>query len=224
MPDPAPVQVDPGIPGASARREFERRRTKREEDVRRRHPRLGAVILAFTEERTTTKVWDTGAIGEEALGARLNEQSGETLKVLHDRRIPGTRANIDHLAVTPRGVWVIDAKRYKDKRPRLKVEGGLVRPRVETLLVGDRDQTKLVDGMTRQVGVVRALLADDVPVRGVLCFIEADWPLLEGPFETRSVQVVWPKRLYKWLAEEGPHTPDEIASIHETLALGLPPA
>jgi hypothetical protein len=35
--------------------------------------------------------------------------------VLHDRRIPGSRANIDHIAIAATGVWVIDSKRYKRK-------------------------------------------------------------------------------------------------------------
>jgi hypothetical protein len=66
-----------------------------------------------------------GAVGEERLGGRLIELAGESLRVLHDRRIPGSRANIDHLAVTPTGIWVIDAKKYKG-RPQLKVDGGII--------------------------------------------------------------------------------------------------
>ncbi|WP_249934607.1 nuclease-related domain-containing protein [Microbacterium ulmi] len=31
---------------------------------------------------------------------------------MHDRRIRGTRANIDHIVIGPPGVWVIDAKRW----------------------------------------------------------------------------------------------------------------
>ncbi|GAA1928754.1 nuclease-related domain-containing protein [Nocardioides marmoribigeumensis] len=217
-PDPSPAELDCGTPGASARREYERRRTKREDDVRGRHPKLGGLILALSDERRTTRVWDTGALGEEALGSRLNELAGDRLKVLHDRRIPRTRANIDHLAVTPTGIWVIDAKRYKGKRPALKVEGGILRPRVEKLMVGGRDSTKLIDGMTHQVEVVRGIVGDEVPVRGVLCFLEADWPLLEGSFETRSVHVVWPRRLYKWLRQDGPLEPPEIAQRHRALA------
>ena len=34
--------VDPGTAGASARREFERRKTAREERIRAKHPKLGA--------------------------------------------------------------------------------------------------------------------------------------------------------------------------------------
>ena len=99
--------------------------------------------------------------------------------------IPGSRTNIDHLAVTPTGVYVIDAKKYRG-RPHLKVEGGLLRPRVEKLLVGTRNCTALVDGVNKQVAVVRKHLDDTVPIHGVLCFVEADWPLFGGSFTTRG--------------------------------------
>src|SRR5690606_40342596 len=91
----------------------------------------------------------------ELLGARLADLTQRGVRLLHDRRIPGTRANIDHIAVGPTGVHVIDAKRYKG-RPSLRVEGGLLRPRVEKLLVGSRDCTRLVEGGHKQVGLVRS--------------------------------------------------------------------
>jgi hypothetical protein len=31
---------------------------------------------------------------------------------VHDRRVPGCKAIIDHIAVSPGGVYVIDAKKY----------------------------------------------------------------------------------------------------------------
>jgi hypothetical protein len=217
-----PEAIDAGTPGASARREFERRQAKRETRIREKHPKLGGLILAVTDDPQSTTAWDTGALGEERLGHRLNELSSDTMRVLHDRRIPGTRANIDHLAVTPTGIYVIDAKKYKD-RPSLKVEGGILRPRTEKLLVGTRDQTKLVDGVLKQVDVVRAIVGDAIPVTGVLCFIEADWPLIGGAFTTRGVDVLWPRKLYPRLTTEGSIASD-IEDLHRRLASALPPA
>jgi hypothetical protein len=213
--------VEAGTPGSSARREFERRRVKRVARICAKHPRLGGFILAVTDEQQSITAWDTGARGEERLGARLNELASETLRVLHDRRIPQTRANIDHLAVAPSGIYVIDAKKYQG-RPRLRVEGGLLRPRIEKLLVGSRDCTKLVDGVLKQVGVVRDLLDDDIPIHGVLCFVEADWPLVGGAFTTRGVQVVWPKKLVAILQTAGALEAEPLADIHRTLAGALP--
>ena len=157
------------------------------------------------------------------LGGRLNQFASETLRLLHDRRVPGGRANIDHLAVTPTGVYVIDAKKYNG-RPYLKIEGGLFRPRVERLLVGTRDCTKLVDGVLKQVDVVRGLLRDEVPVHGVLCFVDADWPLIGGAFTTRGVLAVWPRKLYPKLQAEGPLGVEALAEIHPKLAHALPAA
>lgn len=199
-----PDPIDPGTPGASARREYESRKAKREARIREKHPKLGGLILAVTDESQSTTAWDTGAIGEERFGQKLNKLASDTVRILHDRRIPGTRANIDHIAVTPTGVDVIDPKRYQG-RPTLKVEGGILRPRTEELLVGTRDRTKLVDGVLNQVDLVRAIVVDDVPVTGVLFFIEAEWPLIGGAFSTRGVEVLWPKKLYPRLTAAGPY-------------------
>lgn len=199
-PGDEPSANESGVAGSSARREYERRKAKDEEKLREKWGHFGGLAVALSDERQHTKSWDRGAIGEERLGARLNALAADGLAVLHDRRIPGSKANIDHIAITPGGIWVIDAKRYKG-RPELKIEGGILRPRVERLLVGRRDCTKLVDGVLKQVDVVRDLVGD-VPVTGVLCFIEADWPLIGGAFSTRAVHVLWPKRLAKMLAEE----------------------
>jgi len=215
--------VEAGTPGASARREFERRKAKREERTRTRHPKIGGLIIALSDDPQSTKAWDTGALGEERLGHRLNELGSHPLRVLHDRRIPGSRANIDHIAVTPTGVFVIDAKKYKG-RPHLKVEGGFMRPRVEKLLVGTRDCTKVVDGVLKQVDIVRGIMGDQLPVHGVLCFVEADWPLFGGTFTTRGVQALWPMKLYPQLEAEGPVTADVIGWIHRRLAQALPVA
>ena len=219
--DPAVVEVvESGTAGASARREFQRRKAKREERIRTKHPKLGGLMLAVSDEQQSTTAWDMGALGEERLGKGLDRLASDTLRLLHDRQIPRSKANIDHLAVTASGVYVIDAKKYRG-RPHLKIEGGLVRPRVERLLVGSRDCTKLVDGVLKQVDVVRGLLDDDVPVHGVLCFVEADWPLIGGTFTTRGVQSLWPRKLYPKLQAEGPFTADTVAEIHRKLAHAL---
>jgi len=100
----------------------------------------------FDDPQSTT-AWATGAVGEQRLGEMLAGIAGSTVRVLHDRRIPKTTANIDHLVVCSSGVFVVDAKRYQDARPELRVEGGLFHPRQELLIVGGRDRTKLVEGM-----------------------------------------------------------------------------
>lgn len=214
-----------GAAGASARREFERRKARREDRIRGKHPRIGRVILALSEEPQSTRAWDQGAIGEERLGHRLDGLVDDGVAILHDRRIPKTRANIDHIAVTSNGVWVIDAKRYKG-RPTLRVEGGILRPRVERLLVGRRDCTKLVDGVAKQMALVTDALAAQglmAPVKGALAFVDADWPLVGGSFTVCGVHVLWPKRLAKMLVEPGDEVAD-VTAVHQALARRFPPA
>lgn len=219
---PPPV-ADAGTPGGSARREYERRRAKREARVRARFPKYGGLLLALTDDAQSTTAWKTGARGEEALGKGLNKLTPGGVRLLHDRRIPGSRANIDHIAVAATGIYVIDAKHYKGQ-PRPKVEGGLLSPRVEKLMVGGRDCSKLVDGVLKQVDAVRAIVGQDIPVQGVLCFVGADWPMIGGSFATRHVVAVWPRKLFTALVKEGPIALEDVERMHAALAAGLPPA
>ncbi|MFS2028971.1 MULTISPECIES: nuclease-related domain-containing protein [unclassified Curtobacterium] len=186
--------------GASAQREYDRRRARDDATIRSTWGvgRIGTIAVALSSERQSTAAWRSGAVGEAEVGRRLDAIASEHVVVLHDRRIPGSRANIDHIVVTRAGVWVVDAKHYRGKRPRLVVEGGLFRPRVEKLVVGG-DRTKLVDGVLRQVALVRELV-DPVPMHGALCFVGADWPLVGGSFIVRGVEVCWPGKIAKRLA------------------------
>src|SRR5688572_1738334 len=89
-PEVAPPDVaspEPGTAGASARREFERRKDARERRIRESHPKLGGLILALSDDPQSTTAWERGAIGEELLAERLHDLP-DTFRVLHDRRIP----------------------------------------------------------------------------------------------------------------------------------------
>lgn len=222
--EPIAGETSPGVAGSSARREHERRVAKREERIRSKHPRLGGLILALSDDPQTTKAWATGAVGEERLGRRLDAAAGPLVRVLHDRGILRSRANLDHLVVGASGVFVVDAKRYQG-RPHRVVEGGFFTPRTEKLLVGRRDCTRLVDAGLKQADLVRGALADDtVVVHSVLCFIEADWPLLGGDFMLRGVAVTWPKKLAATIARPGPLTEQQVTAVHQRLAAAFPPA
>jgi hypothetical protein len=224
---PTPVAPEFGTAGASARREYERRHDKRETRIRTEHPRLGGVILALTEDPQTTQAWAKGARGERLLGEQLEKLVASGIPILHDRRVPGTKANIDHIGVGAGGVVIVDAKRYTGA-PALKIEGGLFSPRVERLMVGRRDCTKLVEGMKWQIEVVSAVLAQnglgEVPVAGALCFVGADWPLIGGAFEIDGVHVFWPQKAGALLRRPGSIDSDTAQSIARLLAAELPAA
>ncbi|MCR6647279.1 MAG: NERD domain-containing protein [Cellulomonas sp.] len=221
------MEVDAGHAGSSARREYERRSAAREKRIRDAHPRLGGLILAVSDEPQSTTAWARGARGEELLGQRLDGLTAQGVRVLHDRRIPRTKANIDHIAVSATGVWVIDAKRYTG-RPTLRVDGGIIRPRTTRLTVGSRDCTKLVEGVQRQVGLVTAALSaaglGDIRVHGELCFVQADWPLIGGAFQIDGVDVLWPKKLADLLVAPGSLDPDVVEAAHRALASAFPVA
>jgi hypothetical protein len=219
--------VTTGIAGASARREHERRVAKREDRIRKAHPKLGGFILAVSDEPQSTRAWARGARGEELLAKRLDGLVDRGVLLLHDRCIPGTKGNIDHIAVSQAGVFVIDAKRYQG-RPQLRIQGGLLRPRTETLLVGRRDCTKLVAGIQKQVDLVRAAIStaefSDVPVRGMLCFIEADWPIIGGSFTTAGIDVLWPRKANEKITAAGSLASEIVAALHGHLAGRFPAA
>lgn len=222
---PADLPFTDGRAGAGAQSEYQRRHNAREDRVRTAHPKIGGFLLAITDDPQTTKAWASGAVGERKLGSFLDELAGPTLRVMHDRRIPKSRANIDHLVICPSGVWVIDAKRYQNKRPELRIEGGILRPRVEKLYVGGSDKTVLVDGMQKQLEVVQSALGAEhpVPVHGALCFIDADFPLIGGDFTIGGVAVVWRKKLAKLLTAAGPLDDAAIAQAHQHLDRTLRP-
>jgi Nuclease-related domain len=213
----------PSTAGGSARREFERRARNDERRMREAHPRLGGFLVAIREERPSTRAWSTGARGEEAIGARLDALGSHGVVAIHDRRIPGTKANIDHLAIGASGVYVIDAKAYKG-RIELRDIGGWLR-RDERLFVSGRDRTKFTDGLLPQViAVQRALTGgSSVPVHPVLCFVNGDWSLFARPFEIRGVAVLWPKALPKLLTQSGALTAGDIEDIARRLRSELPP-
>ncbi|GAB3813647.1 hypothetical protein GCM10028820_08720 [Tessaracoccus terricola] len=107
----------------------------------------------------------------------------------------------------------------------LKTEGGLFSPLVRKLTMGGRDRTKLADGVTKQVGLVTAVLEDiPVPVQGMLCFLGADWPLFGGSFVINDVGVVWPGRLRKLLSAPGPLAAHELDQLQMRTSAAFPPA
>jgi hypothetical protein len=200
------------------------KKAERHATTRARHPRLGGLIVAVTPESQATRNWEVGAGGERKLGAGLDNLAGRGVLTIHDRRRPGTAANVDHLAVAPTGVWVIDAKRYTGQVAKKDV-GGWLSPDVR-LFVGRRDCTTLVTGMAKQVDAVRTALGEewaDVPVRPVLCFVDTDWRWFASPFELDGVLVTWPRALRELLVRGGPYAAETVERIRARLDQRLRP-
>ena len=226
--DTSGVTDDPnGVAGRSARREYERRRRNRDDRIVKRFGTIGLRVSRVAGEPAHLRAWKTGAAGEELLGRRLLELlDAAVVELLNDRRIPGTRANIDHIAVGPSGVTVIDAKKLKGK---VRVtRSGLLPPRREHLMVGGRDRTKLIDGIEGQVAAVRDVLTaaglSQMPLRGALCFVDTAGLPLFGTLGVRDVVVDGPKRTAKLIARVGPLAHEDRARIADVLRQGLPAA
>ena len=218
-----PRPIDVGVPGGSARAEYERRRAKRGRSIEATWGtgRLGKLAKALSDDPRSTKAWAKGAAGEEQVARVLHQRLGDRAVILHDRRVPRTRANIDHLVVASSGVWVIDAKQYKGKVERRDV--GSVFKADERLYVGGRDRTKLIDGVKWQTEAVQSALGDlPAALYACLSFVDAQWPGLGKPFQLDGVWISRPKKLAELAAQPGPFGPDEIELIAVSLAERLP--
>lgn len=218
--DPA---FDSGVAGASARREYERRKANRETTIRGRFGRFGGAVLALTDDPQSTRAWATGAHGEEKLAKALEGIEG--LRALHDRRVPGGRANIDHIVVAPAGVFVVDAKHYKG-RIEIRNRGWFLRPD-HRLYVGRRDCSALATGLGWQVEAVATALStagfDPLPpVTPVLCFVDGEWPLFSPPDVYAGVRLESIKSIRKLLVAVGPLDQPSIDRLAGLLAAALP--
>ena len=218
-----------GVPGTSAQREYDRRHNERVARARQKLGPLGVILARAIDEPQSTTAWKRGAAGEARAGARLDKLlEGTGVTLLHDRRMPGSQsANIDHIAVGPGGITVIDTKNYRGK-VRVERRGGLFSERHEILKIAGRDQTKLVDGVERQIAAVRASLGplaeDPVDIRGALCFADVEGlPLLRRQ-TVRSVIIDGTRTTAKLARRPGPLSTEHVERIGHHLAHVLPPA
>ncbi|MEE8601311.1 nuclease-related domain-containing protein [Euzebya tangerina] len=239
----APPEEQAGTAGASALAEYHRRserelaRTEKaikadaewRDQVVADRPVLGWVARATTPKPTTgpesqaTRAWKVGAEGEQRVAEVLADVDGIT--ILHDRAVPGSKANIDHIVVGHAGIYVIDAKKYKG-RIEVRDKGGLLSSD-RRLYVAGRDRTKLVEAMRWQIDVVENALPPSfahVPVIGVLCLVAAEWSLIPRPIVLDGVTALWPGRLPKFVTTNTDGVWMDGEAVGQSLAAALPPA
>lgn len=98
---------------------------------------LGVPDAAGDRQRAQAARWEAGAAGEQATGRILRHMpAGWT--VLHDRALPRSRANVDHLLIGPDArVWMPDSKQWSSRT-------GEVHTRRGRLYRGNQDWTGLV--------------------------------------------------------------------------------
>jgi len=226
VPGSPPEMIDDsGTAGASAHREYERRKLARQDRVKGRlGDMLGGVVLAITDEPQSTRAWERGSMGERKLAEAL--AGLPDIKLLHDRRVPGTKGNIDHVVIAPAGVFVVDAKFYKGMI-QIRDVGAFFKVDMR-LYVGRRDCSHLADNMGWQVQAVQnALLAASLqqlpPVTPILCFVDGDWPLLFPLEMYKGVRLESMRSIKKQLAGTPVLEPEMISRIHHALASAFPP-
>ncbi len=169
---------EPGTAGSSAASEGARRRDKRIEEVRRKHGDHAAAVAEQMAELDNAASWGKGSQGESRLAAFIAREVGDSVIPLHDRLIPGTRGNIDHIFVASSGVWIVDAKSYKGKVEQR--EHGSFWRRESEVYVGRRNRTALTKSVEKQMAAVKAALDPDPELRGTdvygsLCFLDSDF-------------------------------------------------
>jgi hypothetical protein len=218
-----------GQAGASGLREYERRRLQRGDRARAKLSALGGLLARVVEEPPSTKGWKQGAEGEALAGARLAKHLQDSaVKLLHDRRIPARScANIDHLAVGPGGITVIDIKNCHGE-VRVESIGGLFSERRTVLTIASRDRTRLITGVETQITTVRAALSAvgqrELEIRGALCFANVyGLPLLRRQ-TLRGVIVDGPRAAAQLARRPGSPSPATILELWATVGFAFPPA
>jgi hypothetical protein len=210
-------------------REYKRRHSAREQRARTSLGVVGVGLARLTGDPSSTRVWRQGAKGEAKVAARLSKLlNGPDVHLLHDRRLLGHgRANIDHLAMGPGGITVIDAKALHGK-VRIETVGSLFSQRQRLLRVAGRDRTHLLQSVQRQADVVREQLSESgfpaVDVRCALCFPDVEGLPLLRRLELEGVIIAGPRRVAKLARRPGPLGEDEVQRLLYTLASVLAPA
>lgn len=180
-------------------------------------------MLALTDEPQSTRAWAQGAQGERELARALAPVAG--IRLLNDRHVRGTRGNIDHIAVAPAGVFVIDSKLYSGLI-RIRDVGGLFQSE-QRLYVGQRDCSRDAASMAWQVQavgrVIRSLKVAPVPsVTPVLCFVKGEWPWVLPPSIYCGVQLETPRTISKLLLSAEVLDIATIDAVARALAEALP--
>ncbi|MGH9089106.1 MAG: nuclease-related domain-containing protein, partial [Acidimicrobiales bacterium] len=183
--------------------------------------RFAGIAKLFAPEPQSTKAWAVGAAGERQAAEVLEGVLGADAALLHDRAIPGSRANIDHVAVAASGVWVIDTKHYRGRVER-RDRGGWFTPDIR-LVMGGRDRSADIEGTGRQLAAVAAALGDPgLPLHAALCLVGAEWSWFAKPFEVGGVHVAAPRDLARLIRRPGPLDPRQAQGLTARLAHRLP--
>jgi hypothetical protein len=185
-------------------------------------------LASMLQRRQSTEAWATGAKGERIVAARLAKVASQGVVTIHDRRIPGSRANIDHIAVGPSGVFVIDTKMVKG-RVAVKTTGPIFNRGPVRLLIQGRDRSSYIEGMERQIAAVEKACrslgwASSVNVQPLVVLVGAEVGFFARPWRIRGVWVGWPREMARVVSKSGTLTKAHVQQLAQSLASQLPAA
>jgi Nuclease-related domain len=175
-------------------------------------------VAAYGLRRTYRRAgnsWAKGAAGEVATARLLAPLTRRGYAVLHDRAVPGSRANLDHLVIGPCGVVYVDTKNWTSQRSVITLRGG-------ELFYGRYPQTKALDTVRWEAGQAARMLG--CPVRPVVAVHGARVP--GRRIEIGDVTIVEAKRVRRLLQNIPPVAgweQDRVAAAARIAEQQLPP-
>jgi hypothetical protein len=222
-------ELNRGTAGRSAREKYIELHASEEEKIRKtfgRFKRLGEVAVLLHDDSQKTTNWRVGSSGEEVVGQKLDLLTEEyNFEALHDRKRPPTKANIDHLAITTAGVYVIDSKKYEGE---IEVRSpGWFSSDPDQLFINRRNRTKIVEGVQKQVSQVESALLNaeiDIPVFGVLTFVVNPLHIFSVPEKISGIFLSTQRGVQKIVCRPGPYSKEDIHTTAEVLARAFPEA
>lgn len=224
------VQLGLGVntPGAGAERIADAAGRRHAERLLAAYPMLGDRLLENAKPSSSAQAWVRGADGERIVGKALDALVKQgRLEVLHDRVVPGTYANFDHIVIGPRRITVIDAKHYRGAMIRIRKVGG-----TRDLYVDGKPAGHLIDGVRTQQAKLSAVLGPEFEevVEASLAFVGANHTALgamgcRGAYCSSAKEVIARAAFSGWV----PGNPklkfesEERAKIRDRIAVAFPP-
>lgn len=165
--------------------------------------------------RDDGRKWSVGAAGEQSTAALLQPLALTGWSILHDRALPASAANLDHLASDGTSLWVIDTKVWR---------GGIVRLGDHQLWYADAPAIErlasvgfLVEATQRTI--LRHATLVGLVVRPLVCLHGATLP--ESPTVEAGMTLVSPADLVPLLARLGHGQPTP--AVRAELERAFPP-
>lgn len=162
-----------------------------------------------------------------AVCALLDAAEAKGVVSLHNRRVPGRRGRMEHIAVGAGGIYVVDVLHFKNASIEVRPANG---PNADTddLVVGGRVLTPAARAVAQRVEVLRMILLSaglaDVPVTGALCFVDGLLPLSVADLQVGGMHVLRPSGLTALVAASGSISLRDCETLREFLAERLPAA